>query len=516
MNYLNEFKKSLDYVYANLDNIEFYGVDTSDFKKRIEQFDKLFDKYDTNSNAAVQVQYTRSQKKDLDVIYKQIKELEKQIIDLNNALGLITYLKENKKRINSNTSKEEISNIVEYVANRLLIFAQNKNTINIELLDDEIETLYQIIKYEYKYNGQSLIMYYMYKNDLLTKKFFDTWEKDCKEIDLIASFNSPYYLNDTIFRIAINEDGYKEDVEVGLKEIQNKYYENKSNSEELKKIIKEKKEKKNQRNKALARIYSGFIPMVLSLSVLIGANIGIHTAVKKSSPYKTTKEIYSSVNDETNTEIGYSRLNVGDTKITLYFPTNENGTRIIQNYDLKVGETPVAITNPTNPDNKTLKAYEPSDYDNIDLSSTNFTSSEYKVDNEANEISTDKFMKVEKVTDIDKEDIKLNVFTNVILSILASGIILTLDTMARRNHTYEDNFHTLVSLLDIPELENTKRNFKKAKVQYPKQVIKYDKEELKRIRRKLIEIKKKYENEYEKYSYMNKYLEEDGYSRRLK
>ena len=84
MNSLGEIKNKLDNIYNNLDNIEKFGIDTTDYKDQIDSFDLMCEKFDSNSNTNVQVKFSRSQKKEYEILYKSIELLEKHILGIIN------------------------------------------------------------------------------------------------------------------------------------------------------------------------------------------------------------------------------------------------------------------------------------------------------------------------------------------------------------------------------------------------------------------------------------------------
>ena len=161
MNSLGEIKNKLDNIYNNLDNIEKFGIDTTDYKDQIDSFDLMCEKFDSNSNTNVQVKFSRSQKKEYEILYKSIELLEKHILGINKSLGLITYLEEldlDKALTleDEDTAKKELDIIVAFILDYLLTINQFKNILKPELFDSVMEKLYQIIKYEFKYTGKSM------------------------------------------------------------------------------------------------------------------------------------------------------------------------------------------------------------------------------------------------------------------------------------------------------------------------------------------------------------------------
>ena len=510
MNSLGEIKNKLDNIYNNLDNIEKFGIDTTDYKDQIDSFDLMCEKFDSNSNTNVQVKFSRSQKKEYEILYKSIELLEKHILGINKSLGLITYLEEldlDKALTleDEDTAKKELDIIVAFILDYLLTINQFKNILKPELFDSVMEKLYQIIKYEFKYTGKSLILNYMYPNLHLTNKFFEVWKKDyeknkdslksLKDIDNLYEYR--YYLNSTIKTIALNEDGFLQDKEKELSNLINKYEINKENKEEAETTLKQKKALQKNRRKGMATIYSRFLPILVSLGVLVGSNVGVNKLIKNNSKYKTTTEYYSSLTDETTTEDGYSKLSVGDTRITIYYPIDEKNARIIKQYDL-------------NEPSVDIEKWTELNYDSLD-----FSSSTYKVDDEANKKSTEQFIEVEKVTNIDINEKNPSIVLMILASITVSLITLLLDykskDLTNRNTIF---LHDLINPNEVKRIYNIEKS--RLNKEYPKQNMKFTKDTLRQRIQVLKDLEKEYEDYYSKYEYISEYLENDGYTRKLK
>ena len=502
---LIEIKEKLGIIYNNCDTLEKYHIDTTLIKNEINSLSTLCDEISENNVLTSTNVQTLGDTKDL---YDKFLQLESTV---NSYLKAI-HIFESIKSYNDNLSKEELNKLLETILNDLMNY--ERSTIGIEEFDELYPTFYKLIKMEFKYNGYSHILNYIRNSKLDEYKIDDLFLLDYKKyfkyIDPYRMINNMVLQDYTLYDkalliISLNESGYLDKIKDELDPYLNKFEYLNEKSNELSENIKaqEKTNKKNKREKLL--LQRTIIPAILSLTVFITANILASPRInEKTTSYKQTTEVYDTLNGN-DTEITYGNEPVGDTTITIYNDAHNNGARVIKTYEFNDSD------------------FDITKIEDVDYESMDFTSSEYKYDEDANNESLESFKVGKQIVDVDYQDIKENSLIRFALHLLISLPIALIDviigTIGTDAYYYDSKgprsiFSLLVGLrhyLDYINRETYEINRK-----YIYENVKGRKSELKKLKKELDSLNKEYSLAYEKYQYLEEILKNYGYNKQLK
>lgn len=500
-----DIKEKLISIYNKCEILERYHINTSFIKSEINDIDSLCDNasesnniYD--SNVAI--------KGDDKFILNRFNHLESTVNDYLSAVHIF----ESIKGYNDNLSREELSNLVGIILNDLLSY--ERSTIRLEEFDLLYPTLYKLIKMEFKYSGYSHILNFIRNSKLDESKIDDLFLLDYSKY--FKEFSTSHMVNNIVLQdyslydkalliISLTESGYLDKVAKELDSFKTSFDNISYTANELEENIKsnDKIKRKNIKNKIL--IQKTIIPAILSLSMLITANMLARTKInEKTTSYGQTTQTYDTMlgSDE---EYSYGNNSVGDTTITVYNEIHDDGTRVIKTFEFNDSD------------------FDITSIDDFDPNSMDFTKSEYKFDLDANYESLEEFKKASQITEINKLDVKINYFIKIMLHLLISipTVIADMIVALADNYTYETSSsgpRTILSLLIGLRyyLGYIRNEIEKINYKYNYKNTKESKAELKKLKKQLDNLNKEYKLAYEKYLYIEGILIDHGYKRQLK
>ena len=500
---LLDIKEKLNELYNNCDKLDTYHIDTKSLRDEIVSIDTLCDSFSdenllTNTNVKVQ-----GNAKEL---YNRFIVLESNIKQSMDSIKIFTSV----EKINKSIKQEELNPILEEILNDLMNYVGSG--LHLNEFSNILDKFYTLIKLEYKYTGHSHIENY-FKNTMPDKSYIckiyqmmitecSSYEQNDDFKNLVYSLEERYY-SDILLLLSIFEDGYLDEVKKELLKYKGDYFNLEEDYESLNSKIKEKKTNNRHNKVQKAKLFSRFIPVLLSITTLISANILFKDSINEhSQEYNTTTEMYDTLDGWSRTST-YQNLTLGDTTITVYNPVHSNGARVIKTYKF-VDED-----------------FDTSDIENYNFENMAFNSSEYKYDEHANSKSSDRFITMKRVSNINYDDSRINNLMKVAFHILVSVPIVIIDLFVGAfDNGFEyvkTNVVTLTLLIaKLDEYMNyIKDQIDHINAYYKFSNMKIDKNELKELDKKLKNLNKEYTLAYEKYSHLNRILNECGYSRKL-
>ncbi len=507
-------KDALNAIYENANKLDIYNFNTAEIKELVNKYDTELNEYFEDSNKSGGVQFKRKKIINFSLLEKDIYSLHSKTFQYLSCL----YIYETLDRIESEIDSYN-EETYKYNADKCLFDLQKYITIlpflkNNDELNKRMHIIYKLIKLELKYKGNSNILNLIKSSELEVLVLEDLVEDDLfhkYHVENLADLrllelnykDNTYLHNDVILSIAIMEGTFLKDLIKIFNDYSLEQYNKSKDAKKLENII---YHNKNDLRFIIRKshLYTSLLPCLLSISVLIGANYALHNYEKKYKDVPaTTYEYYSTIDDSYNhTEIVHKYLNdanVNDTEVTIYYPCDERGTRIIKKYNF-VSDLPIESIPEIN-------------YDKLQ-----FVSSEYKYDQESIDISTDGFTLVKRISNIDYSDMQeITSIPVILINILANALICIIDYLIGAS-ILQNDVYTLTIVVShlghvIDSIDQKRKEIRKYK---EKLNIDKDKKELKKLNEEIKILDKNYEELMDRYSHLYPYLDKNGLIRKLK
>lgn len=506
---LMDIKEELNKLYEKCDQLDKYNISSKQFREEIILIDAQCDNLCDDSNLSIgPVKY----KGDYKTLYQKYVDLDSRINKYIKALHIFDSI----KKVNKDLKKDELYPLQQELYNDLANYYHSK--LSLKEFDDLYPSLYQFIKLEYKYTGSSLILKFLRVYNIDTSKIDDLYYNELANllnplpINYIfnkAAMNDFIEYDKYLLYLSIKENGYLDSIFKELEPLKQENNELLRKIKELDESIKTQK-KINRKNKIRKlKLFKNFWPIAIYLSGIITLNSIYSKPINnKFSSYKTTTETYDSI-EGTYTTTSYDKLSVGDSEVTIYYPTKLNGTRIIKTYNF-------------NDENFDIDDIDTSDFEDME-----FSKSIYKYDSNLNQKSNDEFVHATKVTEVDYNDKIVNKLKVFLFHLLLSAPFMICDMIISLNllsnnyystYIYEEKNVTLLTLLMTLKdaLEYFEYEIKNINKIHPKRSTKEDKKEITELEKQKKKLLERYNYIYDKYLYIESLLHERGYQRKLK
>ncbi len=521
MNYsdLYAIKSKLEKIYSTIDELGAYDFESDTLKKDLETLTKKLESYESiPSNILSGTSSLRQSDKTISSLLKLTDSFEIFINDIKNKLRIFDDAKKIDQVLINEMSYEDIKPYIEILANDLIdynnllkISKPNKN------FNSVLETIYKVIKIEIRYTGSSILLNELerlkidisYLNELLMKDANTLKDKlsskNKKIIENHISDNTNSLNKDLLLMVSIFEVNYDSKVLKELYKSKNKVLSSKNNYDEYLKIKKQKSKYKDSAksliNDSSVVFLKRIIPPLLSLSILLGANIAIVKRYKNfnsvSSTIYTTEEGYYNNKQSLERTTNY---NEGDVIILDYSSTRIDGSKTVRYYKL---DGPLENID---------------DYKTITLTD-DMLINEQTVDTRNQNLRTEHYREYMVIDKLYKDigDRVILVLINVLISMgwFLLDVLLGLpleeyaDVSTLVTSIVDDGF-----LFDIKEaLDEIKEAIELLKTK-DNDVI-YSKEEEKRRKKELDKLTKEYDELYQKYLYLKEILDNNKVERKL-
>ncbi len=359
--YIKEINSCESRIRDKIDILNRYGFDTKEYEEALNSIiNSTNDNIETNSESCSDVAVKFVNEAAYASTLKKLKLLEDELSEKQALVKIYFRISslnvEVKKTVDFSEEKIDM-----YVEESKKILEESNHIKNASLSEtkkitlDIYNAIYEVIKLELLANGKSSLLNYMLSNKIGLEFINDLVREDIellKQKDLYNSEVEKYvnevskdgidytYANDElILSIALLLDNRVNNRlrnrKVELKEEIDKIAEKSEENEEIKDELEEKRYKKSRRrtrNKAQASIGA----IILALTCI---GYKAFPALTKSEctevTYKTTREAYDTISDETRTEETYGNKDKSEfTKLKVYGPVREDGKREVTVYSL--------------------------------------------------------------------------------------------------------------------------------------------------------------------------------------
>lgn len=356
---LYTIKTKLERIYSRLEEINDNKYDSSGVKKAFKMIDSLLERYDDVPNSINTGTQVKAQNKEITNLLKLTDSLGIYVDKLYNSFRIFTDIKSVQELYSKKKpSKEEFNECLKVILNDLIDykFLITQGNFTTDRFDNELApTLYKLILDEAKFNGSYTILNTLENMNIDTRSIERLLNEDVLNlIDNEDIKNELYKLDSKVFKnakmnrniiliVSTYKDNYKLELESLFKNrLKDIKYAKEDYDEYL--SLKKKAEKNNKKaRKELSKAKKGLreqiIPIILSISVLIGANIGIN-GVTKNFKHKTG-ESYSTVEGYTDyDEYDIYETKVGDVIVEVFGDKSDNGSRSYKKYVISDLENP--------------------------------------------------------------------------------------------------------------------------------------------------------------------------------
>ncbi len=321
-------KNKLETIYKKIESIEGFNYDTNQMKNNFKKLDDSLNNILDNSNSSVQKEINYAP------ITALIDSFDEYVTSIQNKFKIYEHINIIKNEINNDITPQKLKSITDLIINDL----RNYNTLykmKNEKEEELYQTIYEIIKVEFRVTGDSSLLDSLIKYDIGTNELKDLINKDIKkyinEKDIYKRNNEVLSIDSIdkkmVYLLSFNSDNYKQKI---LEEIFKEKELIHEKEEELNNIKNLKHSKSsissdNIKSYKDARTYFMYsiIPKILSLSILIGANHLANQYKEKHITYKSVVECYDTVDGYYEEKL-YQKDEVGNVKVKIYYPVGED------------------------------------------------------------------------------------------------------------------------------------------------------------------------------------------------
>lgn len=511
-----ELKNRLNKLYNKIETIGGLNYDTTYIKKEFNSLnEKLDNVFDTNSS---QLELTKKDTMALTSISALISHLEDYIDKIYKKFAIYDDARKVAAELNNDISQNKLNSIVELILNDALEYMDLYNSDYKNGKEDELYVnLYKIIKCEYRIKGSSTLLPALTKMSVCINEIKSLIDKDVKENldkeDIYKRYNEVLSLNGIdetmVYLLSLNENGYKNTILSALDETKKEYDESEKSYEKQQLLKKDKlnspTETFSHLRKSVFKALRVFIPNIVSIAILIGANNALHTSFKKSANYKTTAEVYDTVLGK-NQENIYTKLTEDQVLIRVYEGEDKDKYRKYTDYVVDKQDIPIE------------------EYENVELRKSYITNTGTKHSSFLDyDSETETIKKIFIPESFDYNDTDRSILLEILVHLLLFfgwGLLDMLGALLFESaHQQTGNLAFTIAYKDeFLEALNEIMNEYKAFIEglNTKENGYYDKEEYLKIKSDYEKTKNEYEKLLQEFSKYEKLLDYNGYTRRLK
>ena len=511
-----ELKNKLSKIYKKIETIRGLNYDTTFLKNEFDRINERLDNvFDTNANALTLSKKETTTLAAIDALINQLDEYTSRVYK---KFAIYDDSDKVVQELNDDITQNKLDSIVSLILSDAMEYMDLYNSGYKNGRENELcNNLYKIIKCEFRIKGTSTLLSSLISMSVCTSEIKSLIDEDVKQNldkkDIYKRYNEVLSLNNIdpkmVYLLALNENGMKDSILDKFYDAKNDLDKKEQNYNRQKMLKKDKLydvgETFSHLRKSIFKALRVFIPNIVSVAILIGANGALNTGFKNEASYKTTGIVYDTVLGEEEDSI-YTKLKDDEVLIRVYQGESDDKTREYIDYVIKNTGIPIE------------------EYEDVELRKSNITATGSKyVSNLDYSSEDDEIKRIFIPTSFDYSDTDRSILLEILVHIalfFGWGLVDMLCAMLYETANqktgnlaftiaYKDKF-----LEALNEIMNEYKSFVEGLKS--KENGHYDKSRYLKTKEEYEKAKNEYERLLKEFDKYDELLDYNGYTRKLK